>query len=243
MYGHPCNDGNIGKNERPRHAPRFFAWPTYAHLMPYLQAERKMRTRFEIALWSCCKRLPTWRDKPELQQPASRGGLKRTPPANSSSSASGGEAGHLAAEGDGGVGGKTFDEGAAGDSDAAPRTSEWEERVGPGREGARVVSARRTAADAASAAAIDGEEELREYLLMMRPAEVVEVQLEGPGAAAVRVNLAPMLAVVGLLRKVNRTRSSRQGEAPSAPCWFNWGRVGAPPRTARNRETHRSASL
>lgn len=35
--------------------------------------------RFEIALWSACSRLPTWKDKPESQA-SSRGGLKRSSP-------------------------------------------------------------------------------------------------------------------------------------------------------------------
>lgn len=38
--------------------------------------------RFEIALWTSCKRLQTWRDKPEQPKPAEKGGLKRTPPAS-----------------------------------------------------------------------------------------------------------------------------------------------------------------
>ncbi|CAN0326427.1 unnamed protein product, partial [Ectocarpus sp. 12 AP-2014] len=45
------------------------------------------------------------------------------------------------------------------------------------------------------------EEELRESLKATRPAEVVEVALGRDGTVGVRVNLTPMLTVVGLLRK------------------------------------------
>lgn len=191
-----------------------------------------MHARFEIALWSSCKRLRTWRDKPEPHQPASRGGLKRTPPADNSSSSIGGESAHSAAEGGGGVGGKNVERRVAGDAEASLPPSESKERGGS----ALAVSAGKMVV----AAAMDGEEELREYLLMTRPAEVVEVQLEGPGAAAVRVNLAPMMTVVGLLRKVEQAR--RQKDAPAPPCRIKRGRAGASARPPHNHETHRTGS-
>ena len=132
---------------------------------------RKKRTRFEIALWGSCKRLQTWRDKPEPPQPASRGGLKRTPPAgngsssNSLATASGGGAGPAADADAGGVSDKKLDGSIAGDDAEAPSfPSNTKDGEGPGRGEKR--------AESDGQAAADGEEELREILLMARQAEV-----------------------------------------------------------------------
>eukprot|EP00903_Cladosiphon_okamuranus_P012352 g11581.t1 len=152
---------------------------------------------FEIALWSSCRRLRTWRDKPESPQPASRGGLKKspqrgngethsTPSLSSTATASNAEL-PRSSDPAAGVG----DVNAAEDSVTVKPSCEIGEERGRGALPGKTKSVPGT----------DVEDDLREFLLATRQAEVVEIQLEGPGSAGVRVNLSPLLTVVGLLRK------------------------------------------
>ncbi|CAB1113909.1 unnamed protein product [Ectocarpus sp. CCAP 1310/34] len=144
---------------------------------------------FEIALWTSCKRLQTWRDKPEPSKPAEKGVLKRTPPASREGSSNPISSTQTATE-------RSSDSGDSGDcsekerggscaSLVLPAAAEGEKRRGVSK-GVVVMGA---------------EEELRESLKGTRPAEVVEVALGRDGTVSVRVNLTPMLTVVDLLRK------------------------------------------
>lgn len=127
--------------------------------------------RFEIALWTACKRLPTWKDKPE-RQVASRGGLKRTPPGSAAAAApcaaaaSDDVASSTAADGNGGrlaSGGSGNEEG-GGVSSSDARGNEGE-RAG-------VVAVEMGGTGHAVEVAQEEEEELKDALNMRRPAEV-----------------------------------------------------------------------
>eukprot|EP00752_Nemacystus_decipiens_P012187 g10805.t1 len=165
---------------------------------------------FEIALWSSCKRLATWRDKPEPPQPASRGGLKKTPKTESGDAST-----SPTATGNNGNAPAPSDAAANSEGDGSPA-----EAPDPPKPSSQVDEGRRRGAPVGkpkSVAGMDTENELREYLLATRLAEVVEIQLEGAGSPGVRVNLSPMLTVVGLLRKAlfgpYRHVLERRGEA------------------------------
>lgn len=123
------------------------------------------KTRFEIALWSSCKRLRTWRDKPEPPQPASRGGLKKspqagngepsTPPTVTANSANDPPPSGAVALGD-------DDENPAGTPTMPMPSSEIDEETGRGAP----------SGTSKSMARMDVEDELRECLLATRQAEV-----------------------------------------------------------------------
>ncbi|CAN0183838.1 unnamed protein product, partial [Pylaiella littoralis] len=165
---------------------------------------------FELSLWSSCKRLQTWRDKPEPPQPAAKGGLKRTPPTTANNStdsqpASNGESAPPLSPA-ANVVDRNSDGGHAATSGAG-------EMGGTERGG----SAGKKVAVAVVLTVVEGEDELRDSLLATRQAEMVEIPLEGEGPTGSRVNLTPMLTVVGLLRKAlfGRYRHvlERRGEA------------------------------
>ncbi|CAM9247576.1 unnamed protein product, partial [Ectocarpus fasciculatus] len=146
---------------------------------------------FEIALWTSCKRLHTWRDKPEPPKPAERGGLKRTPPASREASSN--------------PPSSTPADGSSADSVVGGSSGDSSEKEGAGT-GASLTFPANAAGDKGSresegAVVVGAEEELRESLMATRPAEVVVVTLGRDDTAGVRVNLTPMLTVVGLLRK------------------------------------------
>lgn len=99
--------------------------------------------RFEIALWTACRRLSAWKVKPE-RQTASRGGLKRVAPGEDTIGNSG--AGEDKAKPEGTEAAPVSDSGLA-EGDAGPEISNQDP-------------------------AVEEEKELRDALTGMRPAEV-----------------------------------------------------------------------
>lgn len=145
---------------------RRFLFLLFCGVIACLQSNLPTQTRFEIALWTSCKRLPTWRDKPEPPQPASRGGLKRTPrtgngetlsspasTARTSNDAPPRPSDEVTGVGDGGAAG-------------ASATVEAPSEAGGGRGRGVLGGKPRPVAE------MDEEDELREYLLATRQAEV-----------------------------------------------------------------------
>lgn len=136
----------------------------------HLSSVARVLYRFEIALWTACKRLPTWKDKP-ARQVASRGGLKRTPPgavaaaAPPAPAASDDAASSTVVDGNGGrlVRGGGGNEEGGGVSSSDARGNEG--------EGAGVVAVEMGSTGHAVEVAQE-EEELKDALNMRRPAEV-----------------------------------------------------------------------
>ncbi|CAM9209213.1 unnamed protein product [Ectocarpus sp. 4 AP-2014] len=146
---------------------------------------------FEIALWTSCKRLQTWRDKPEPPKPAEKGGLKRTPPASREGSSKPISSTQTATE--------RSSDSVSGDS--GDRSEKERAVSGPSLVLPAAAEEGKGRGLSEGVVAMGAEEELRESLKATRPAEVVEVALGRDGTVGVRVNLTPMLTVVGLLRK------------------------------------------
>lgn len=127
------------------------------HLPTYTYA-----CRFEIALWTSCKRLQTWTDKPEPPKPAEKGGLKRTPPASREGSSKPMSSTQTATE--------RSSDSVTGESGNCNE----KEREGTGASlaltGAAAGEKGRGVSD--GAVVMSAEEELRESLQATRPAEV-----------------------------------------------------------------------